>query len=126
MSHVRKCYSIRHLLSQYGAVSGYKLGTHILAGGKLATELTDLLLRVNIKGARVARILHDRRQVVLRLRDQTEQIAPPLLELSRRHHSLLSGRLVPRYHPLISAGYSYGLCGRMGRAMHLILNRLHG
>lgn len=126
MRHVR-WYTVRHLLSHHGAISGYEFVIHFLPVSMLGAELTELLLYVGINGSRIAYTLHERRDVVLRLRYQGEKIILPFLELGLRYHSLLNVRLlVPRYHPLIGARWAYGWCSRMGGTVHLILRRLHG
>jgi hypothetical protein len=120
-------YTIHHLLRHDGTKSGYKLGIHVLPATKLCTKLTDLLLHGRINGIGIACTLRKSRHAGLRLRDQTEQINLPLLELGQRQHSLLSSRLlVPRYHPLIGTRWTNGLCSRTGRTVHLVLRRLHG
>ena len=116
-------YTIHHLLSHHSAKSGYKFGIHILPVSKLRTKLIELLLQVRINGTSIACVLHKSRHVVLRLRDQAEEIISPFLELGRRHHSLLSRRLL---HPLIGTRWTNDLRSRMGRTVHLILRRLHG
>lgn len=127
MRHVGGWYTIHHLLRHHGAKGGHKLVKHFLPVSKLSTELSDLLLHVRINGGPIACSLREGCHAVLRLRDHTEQIIPPLVELGRRHHSLLNIRLlVPRYHTLIGTRWTDGLCGGMGGTMHLILRRLHG